>query len=152
MKNNTRRASRKLPVALKEGVLAKPVLAKAPAPAPVVPLPVDTVPTPKLGSFGVLVLLLDDVASPSSAGALERMGRAWLGREVVFLSALCAPVGAAMAALFPKLFYNADEPLALAAVWRLLPWRVVVVVKAGKICCWSPTANSNVQTPTNESK
>ena len=151
MKNNTRRVGRKLPLALKEDLLTKP----APAPAPlaeVLPLPVEPAPTPRLGSFGVLVLLLDEAPSTGSAGAIDRMGRAWLGREVVFLSAAYTAAGARMAALFPKLFYNAGEPLALATVWRLLPWRVVVVVKAGKICCWSPNANGNVNPQPNESE
>jgi hypothetical protein len=106
---------------------------------------------PQMGSFGVLVVLMDNICSQRSLEAVSKLAPEWLGREVVFLSAANARVGKQAATIFPKLFYNASEPLALNSLWKLLPWRVVVVVKAGKICCWAPRSASNVQ-PLNMTK
>jgi hypothetical protein len=104
---------------------------------------------PCLGSFGVLVVLADSTTSRRSLETLSQFAPIWQGRDVVFLSAASRRVATQASALFPKLFYNVGEPLALATLWRLLPWRAVVVIRAGKVCCWKPASHgagsSNVQ-------
>jgi hypothetical protein len=106
-----------------------------------------------LGLVGVLVVLMDSICNPRSMAALGRLAPGWQGQEAVFLSAASPAVGRQAITLFPRLFYNAGEQVTLDHLWKLLPWRTVVVIKAGKICCWTPRdgAGSNLQ-PLNMSK
>jgi hypothetical protein len=121
------------------------VLRRRPAQLPVA-LPLSPQPEqtkgaePCLGSFGVLVVLTDSASSRRSLETLAQFAPIWQGRDIVFLSAASRRVATQASALFPRLFYNAGEPLALATLWRLLPWRAVVVIRAGKVCCWNPAA------------
>jgi hypothetical protein len=110
-------------------VAGKPGQARGISAPPLRPLP---------GNFGVLMVVLDHAPSPRSAAAVARLAPAWRGREVVFVAAAAKQAGAALSALLPGLFYNAGKPLGLATLWRLLPWRVVVTVRDGRVGCWTP--------------